>query len=126
MQVQSGDLRSQMPGDQKNIKQKQYCNKFNKDFKNGTHTHTHTYTHTHTHTHKSQESPRQFFNSNTILPSHGPQPSCFSVLIYITSFLPSYNSTAWQPQHVFSVCLFPCSFIPQYFCFFLSSLLESS
>ena len=26
----------------KDIKQKQYCKKFNKDFKNGTHTHTHT------------------------------------------------------------------------------------
>ena len=32
-----------------NIKQKQYCNKFNKDFKNGLHTYTHTHTHTYTH-----------------------------------------------------------------------------
>jgi len=27
-----------------NIKQKQYCNKFNKNFKNTKHTHTHTHT----------------------------------------------------------------------------------
>ena len=41
VQVQSlvGELRSPMPRGQKNqnIKQKQYCNKFNKDFKNGPH-----------------------------------------------------------------------------------------
>ena len=30
-----GELRSHMPRGQKNIKQKQYCNKFSKDFKNG-------------------------------------------------------------------------------------------
>jgi len=34
-----GELRSPMPPSQKNqnIKQKQYCNTFNKDFKNGPH-----------------------------------------------------------------------------------------
>ena len=33
-----GELRSHMPHQKKqNIKQKQYCNKFNKDFKNGPH-----------------------------------------------------------------------------------------
>ena len=34
-----GELRSHMPLSQKNqnLKQKQYCNKFNKDFKNGLH-----------------------------------------------------------------------------------------
>ena len=41
VQVQSLDreLRSHMPHHQKtkNIRQKQYCNKFNKDFKNGPH-----------------------------------------------------------------------------------------
>ena len=34
------ELKSHMPSGQKkkkNIKQKQYCNKFNKDFKNGPH-----------------------------------------------------------------------------------------
>ena len=37
MRVQSlfGELRSHMPCGQKNIKQKQYCNKSNKDFLNG-------------------------------------------------------------------------------------------
>ena len=41
-----------------NIKQKQYCNRFNKDFKNGPHEkiekksiYIYVYTHTHTHTH---------------------------------------------------------------------------
>ena len=36
------ELRSHMPCGQKsqNIKQKQYCNRFNEDFKNGPHTHT--------------------------------------------------------------------------------------
>ena len=38
----AGELRSHMPHGQKNqnTKQKQYCNKFNKDFKDGPHTHT--------------------------------------------------------------------------------------
>ena len=39
VQVRSlvGNLRSHMPRSQKTKKQKQYCNKFNKDFKNGPH-----------------------------------------------------------------------------------------
>ena len=41
VQVQSlvGELKSHMPGSQKHqhMKQKQYCNKFNKDFKTGPH-----------------------------------------------------------------------------------------
>ena len=38
----AGELRSHMPHGQKNqnTKQKQYCNKFNKGFKDGPHTHT--------------------------------------------------------------------------------------
>ena len=38
LQVRSlvGELRFHMPLDQK-VKQKQYCNKFNKNFKNGSH-----------------------------------------------------------------------------------------
>ena len=73
-----------------NIKQKEYCNKFNKDFENGSHKKKHT------HTKKQSEGGCQSssfsWTTEGLYPSSSPPPSCAFPLCP----LPAYPSSLCQ------------------------------